>query len=626
MATKVLHNNGRGVLAGSTRGIVALLAALAGCESIEQDDFVYQGGMSPDPTAIIEGSVLYIGPRPTCERDERGAVARIKGNVVLTMFAFDNPPPPEGSAASALNLYVASGDRLFDVADCLPAGAAPDYAERITRSLSFRWPGVVLYNKAADYQIRGFFDYDEDMIPLFSVTRLPTHGDIAGAAVNDIQDASKGFLKITLPALEDAENGVVTRGVTVALGNPVWTERPAFRLDDNRRLAANTPFAPSIDLATRTANGPQSLRDFRLRTCATPGATDGAACGLTLQRLGSDDAAKMATVGVQVQVDDASRYAFFAEPIDIRVVNKKPEGSSNPSEGLDVLGADGQADPHPFLGSGLGIPWYSPLVIMQRVASSPAASALEATARIPRVLLVGSVLLGDDNRPTKNSYVESGVPVAIPPVAAVELVPGVTECRVPYFPPGTSSLVTSGRLGHCAELPTGHYATNVLAGIAGGVPGAPADPLRSESPVAVSGGRYSGQSWSIPNELGDANQVPATSVVPSQGIDGSFVIHDPTPRMAEDCGVTAFKGACLAGPEVSENAEGVDSTLCLDAEKCCGYVSHLCGIPVCEPVLTADGNLVASPTNILRTAPNGAGVPNCVPFELPPQCCPPATP
>ena len=104
---------------------------------------------------------------------------------------------------------------------------------------------MLLPGRAADYQIRGFFDYDEDMVPLFSLTRLPTQGDIAGAAVNDIQDASKGFFKISLPRLEDAKNGIVREGLTVALGNPVWTERPGFRLDENRRLASNTAVFPA---------------------------------------------------------------------------------------------------------------------------------------------------------------------------------------------------------------------------------------------------------------------------------------------------------------------------------------------------------------------------------------------
>lgn len=592
---------------------------LLGCESIEQDDFSSQGGISPDPTAIVEGSVLYIGPRPTCLRNPDGSFLRVRGNVVLTMFEYDNPPPPEGSASSALNLYVVSGDDLFDEADCLPTDVEPNYQERVTRSVPFTWPGLTLHpGRAASYQVRGFFDYDEDMIPLFSVTRLPTQGDIAGAALNDIQDASKGFFRIELPRLEDAKNGLVRTGITVALGNPVWTERPAFRLDDNRRLASTSPFLPSVDAAL-TPNGPQSLRNFRALTCAS-GNPDGTQCGLTLQRLGAEEAAKAQAMGVGLQVDNPSRYAFFVEPVDIRTVAKKPEGSVLPSEGLDTPAADGQPDPHPFLGSGLGVPWYSPMVIMQRLPD-PRFAAIELQARIPRVLLVGSVLLGDDNKPQKDSYVQTGVPVSVPPVAAVELIAGRSECRVPYFPPGTLNLVTDGRLGHCSELPTGHYVTNVLGGIVGGRPGAASDPVRSESPIAVAGGRYSSQSWSLPNELGDAAQVPEGSLMPDQGYDRSFIIHDPTPGTSAACIPSTFNGLCAGpAPEYAENAVGIDSLSCVQ-KVCCDYVSHLCGVPRCPAVATADGNIDGSPDRITSLAPNGGGVPSCVPFELPWQCC-----
>jgi hypothetical protein len=608
-----------------------LLSVLGGCEDLKEDKFIYQGGISPDPTAILEGSILYVGPRPTCLRKE-GTFERVLGNVVLTMFAYDNPPPPEGTASSALNLYVVSGDDLFEQSDCLPEGGQPNYADRITRTVSFRWSSLLLYpGRAADYQIRGFFDYDEDFNPLFSVTRLPTQGDIAGAAVNDIEDSSKGFFRISLPRLEDAKNGIVKTGLAVALGNPVWTERPAFRLDENHRLASTAAFSPQIaDLATLTPDGPGSLRNFRALTCASGiEGTDGASCGLTLQRLGAADTAKMAAVGVDV-APDAPRggYAFYTQPVDIKTVLKKPEGSTSPIEGLDVAGADGKPDPHPFLGSGLGLPWYSPLVILQRQAQAGVAAdgrtfaELERVAHIPAVILVGSVLLGDDGLPTKDSYAASGAPIAIPPVAAVELIPGDAKCRVPYFAPGTLGLVTNGRLGHCAELPTGHYAVNVLGGIAGGTPMPSTDASRSESGVSITGGVYSGQSWSVPNELGDPTQVPATSLMPDQGLAGTFVIHDPTPGAAIPCAESTPNGVCAGGTELSENAEGVDSTACV-VKDCCDYVRHLCGIPVCLPVRSGDdGNIAPSPHTVRGTAANGAGIPDCVPFELPRQCCP----
>ena len=606
--------------ASFTLPLLACLS-LAACENIQQDKFMYQGGISPDPSAILEGSILYIGPHPACRYKADGSFDRVQGNVVLTMFEYDNPPPPAGEATAAVNLFYLSGDQVFGASDCLPAGAAPNYEDRITRSVPFLWSDVLLDQTAAkDYQIRGFFDYDEDMIPFFSVTRLPTQGDIAGAAINDIQSPAKGFLKISLPKLADAPNGIIRSGITVALAQPVWTERPAFRLDANRRLAADVAFQPAVNLTDSgiVPDGPASLRNFRALTCAS-GGTDGAACGLTLQRLTAADAPALAASKVGLDVGSATGYGFYAQPIDLETVVIKAASDTTSTGGLDLKVPDGKADPHPFLGSGLGVPWYAPAVIMQRLAN-PASAALEAKARIPPVLLVGSVLLADDNLPTKSAYLQSGAPISIPPVAAVELIPGHPECRVPYFAPGTSSLVTDGRLANCDELPTGHYAVNVLGGVAGGRPGMSADfPARSDSPLSFAGAGDSGQSWTVPNELGDPAQV-GTNLVAGQRFADSFVIHDPTPTSKAACATSAVQGYCAAGPEVIENLVGVDSTLCL-LRDCCAYVAHLCGVPACAKEATDDGNIAAGPTSIVSTAANGAAVPDCVPFELPWQCC-----
>ena len=39
------------------------------------------------------------------------------GNVILTLFEFDNPPPPAGSASSAANLLTIPGISFFEAAD-----------------------------------------------------------------------------------------------------------------------------------------------------------------------------------------------------------------------------------------------------------------------------------------------------------------------------------------------------------------------------------------------------------------------------------------------------------------------------------------------------------------------------
>lgn len=598
-------------------GPAALLSAITawGCDHVKQDKFSYQGGISPDATAVLEGTVAYIGPRPACKYDAERNEQRVVGRVFLTLFEYDNPPPPEGTATSAVNLLAISGSQLFSLSDCLPAGVQASESESLTRSVAFRWPGVTLHlSRAVDYQVRGFYDYDEDMLALFSVTRLPTAGDIVGAALNDVQDPSKGFLRIQLPKLEDAEDGVVKSAITVALGNATWTELPAFRLDENRKLAADSAFAPAIRVVNGaiTADGPGSLRIFRALTCAS-GGSDGTSCGLTLQRFGLDVLPQLQAGGVQLEVNDPSSYAFYAEPVDVTTV--VPLGG-------DHTGADGKVDPHPFLGSGLDVDWYTPMVIMQRFVSDAQQAAVEAAARIPAVLMVGSVLLDDAGQPTKSSYLSA--PIAMAPVAAVELIANHSECRVPYFAPGTANLVTDDRVAHCGELPTGYYAVNVFGGIAGGTRSAASNyPVSSDSPVAIKGGLYSGQSWSVPNELADSDQVEPANVLPDQGIAGAFIVHDPSPGQAA-CTPSSLRGICEAELQFGEDTrgEGIDSPACLP-RSCCEAILHLCGVPRCALTSRpADGNVVISesPTAVVGTAANGAAIPNCIPFELPSQC------
>lgn len=597
-------------------GLVLAVAAASGCEAPDQDKFISQGGISPDPTARVEGSVLYIGPRPRCTF-EPGKPPAILGRVVLTMFEYNNPPPPEGTATSALNLAYVNGDKLFYASDCLQPNEPANPEERITRSAPFVWPRLPLaQGRRTDYQIRGFYDSDEDMVPFFSVSRLPTEGDVIGAALNDIQDASKGFFKITLPTFEEAQNGAVIHGVTVALGNVVRTERPVFKLDANRKLSAETAFPTPVVSATGL-DGAATLQNLRLATCATPDGATGATCGLTLLRFDEAEQAKANAVDVTFDADP-KKYAFYAEPVDIKTVQ----------EGLDVQVPDGKVDPHPFL-AGLGVPWYSPMVLLQR-----AQSAKELEARIPRVIMVGSVLMQAPTppetalRPTKSSYLSA--PVALPPVGAVELITGRSDCRVPYFPRDSSSLVVNDRVAHCSEIPSGYYAVNVLGGVAGGTMADSSDPP-SESGRVISGGRSSGQSWSVPNELGDSEQVGVESLLPSQSlVDGAFVVFDPNPA---EQGTTCTQGAvvrtqlCEGAYSVVDGATGFtgsDSSACLPRD-CCEAVAHLCGRPRCAIGPDAAGNVVsASPTTVTPDA-LGRPVPDCVPFEMPVQCCPSAT-
>lgn len=571
-----------------TASVCVLSLAAAACNTVEQDGFYFEGGNSPDPAATMLGTVTYSGPRPDCVRRPDGTVEQIKGNAILTMFDYGNPPAPEGTATSSLNLLVVSGDEIFQESDCdLPAG------ERITRAADFSWPRVPLYAGAPKaYQIRGFFDFDGDFLPFFAVTRIPTAGDIVGAALRDVQRPSAGMASINLPALEAATDGYIARGISVTLGEPVRTERPAFKLDENNRLAADAVFMP--------ISGAAGLKGFRSLSCKAGSST--ADCGLTLQRLGgAEDAEKLEKVGVELSLEDPTRYAFYAEPVDVTTVV---------ADGPDVKAPDGKVDPHPFL-AGLGINWYSPMLIMQRIQTPE-----ETSFKIPRVLMIGSVLMDDSGVPTKKSY--TSAPMAVAPVAAVELKADDSTCRVPYFPPGTISAVLMNRVAHCGELPTGRYAVNVLGGLAGGEVKPNADGAVHESGQEITGGRYSGQSWSLPNELGLEAQVRAENVLAHQGAGGAFVVHDPTPYAQSACTQGDLFAQCAGDYEA--NTTGVDAAKCLPRH-CCEAVAHLYEreLPRCEP--GPDG-IATTPTSSVGVGKNGLPIPNCLPFELPWQCRP----
>src|SRR5690606_4081411 len=135
---------------------------------------------------------------------EDGAPVAVRGRVVLTLFAFDNPPPPAGSATTALNLLSIPGDQLFgDLrAPCAPEGAAPSPSDIVTGSASVTWPELRL--------------------------GLASAGDIAGAAVTNPQAAIPEIAAIRFGTAQQHPYGQLVDGVSVSLGIPVLTDAPVF--------------------------------------------------------------------------------------------------------------------------------------------------------------------------------------------------------------------------------------------------------------------------------------------------------------------------------------------------------------------------------------------------------------
>jgi hypothetical protein len=609
------------------------LGMLAACVPPEQDVFKSQGGISPDPTGVISGSVLYVGPRPSCAFDDNGRAERVIGRVLLTLFAYDNPPPPEGRATTALNLFVIPGEDLFSTSDCRPQSVPVDPSEQLTKSIPFYWSQIALGegSEEAVYQIRGFYDSDEDMLPFFSVRNLPTAGDIIGAALADPQNPSRGLLRIRLPGAESAPNGFIRKGVIVALGNYVWTERPAFEASSsNRYLESDDPVPVTLDADSGLPNPTQTVLNVWERTCEDPLARD---CGFSLLQL-DQDATRESFAAGDVQLDfDPEKYAWVSAPVDIVTVRLDAPDESRP---------DGEPDPHPLLGANAGVLWFTPIVIMTRTAPTADQANIELAARIPNVRLIGSTLLDDTGTGPAHRVQLGELPVAVPPAAVVELDLFDSECRVPYLAPGNFAQAYESRFTTCAELPTGIFGISTIQGAGGGEPVAESDPDISESGIVFEGSVLPGQAWTLPNDLAMEDQVGAGKTLPSQGRGQLFVVFDPNSEQSGECATAIdaesetltkrevnYRGICADGEDRRvENPAGVDGQACLPAH-CCDNIQHLCGLPLCPlcdaqtcPGFDFGGRQVRSgPTKIDRITDDGWRVPNCIPFELPALCC-----
>ena len=629
------------------RSMLALCMTLTlpSCNEPEQDEFKSQGGISPDPVGIVSGSVLYVGPRPQCEY-ESSRPSRIRGRVVLLMFKYDNPPPPEGRATTALNVKFLNPEELFTLADCLPEGESADPAdpelEKITRSIPYYWPQIALgTTEEVAYQIRGFYDTDEDMNPFFSVRNQPTEGDIAGAALKDVQDPSAGLLPIVMPPAKDAPNGYRQQGAIVALGNYVWLERPAFKLNNYRFMEATRVILPrqiansnppAIDVSA-------TLDEMWANTC-----NGSLNCGLTLDQVTPDEfQPTFDRAGIDLNYDP-SVYAFVSEPVDVVTVRQGAADIPNK--------ADGVPDPHPLLGSNLGVPWFTPIMILTRIAPTVAMQEIETRSGIPNVRLIGSVLLENPAtpeagmQPEKRTRLDS-VEVAMPPVAAVELSVDNPLCRVPYLAPKNFTRAYESRLTYCSDLPTGVFSVSAIQGVIGGERNS-ADSDVSDTGNVYDGGRLSGQAWTVPNDLGDPEQVGKDRALPSQSAETAFVVYDNDIDGQASCATAQdpdndlnvrpvnYRGVCEPGEEVRiENPEGavgagIDGTGCLPSA-CCDNIQHLCGVPLCDVCteetcpgldLGSDHPIRQGPTSITGTGDNGKSIPNCLPFPLPTLCCP----
>lgn len=641
----------------SVRDVLALAlgTAVFGCTAPPQDAFRGDGGASPDPRGVIRGAVVYAGPRVPCDWSldetyfDEDRIPTVRGRVILTLFHASNLPPPEGSATTAINLLAIDGAEMFGTdptqlrAVCQPLH--PTGAEgAATGSAPFVWPDIEL---GQTYQIRGFYDSDEDFSPFFSVRNSPTAGDVGGGAFVDPTVPSPRYRPIVFGPVADNLRGQEINGVSVSLGAPVDTERPAFRYEGSGVFSSQTLLPTTADATAADAElWALTMSRLTLLSDADPGLSAAFEAG-----------------GVHVDFSDRHANQWYVRDVDV----------ANNTTGAP--GPDGVADPHPVLGRTRGVKWVTPIVFMTRARTSA-----EVRAGIPTVLLIpsvrpGIVLLGN----TRATY--PSIPISIAPVGVVVLDPALPQCRIPFVPPGNPRELYSpndagdppGIPTDCQEVPTGEYTFNVLHGLArsrnaGGqmcsdiamcdqeesvlsgtvrCTDGRCNIGESQSGIDLLGGFFSSQTWTVPNDLGAPdlfynplarNQIdvllpgggalptepgPGSLLLASQSPAARFFVFDPEDgnpghQFESASGADVTAPACQAatpsagGPPVSFTLRDVPG-------ECCAAVAPLCGLPLCA--LRALPGRAEFSRVVTDADLDARGKPRCIPFAIPASCC-----
>ena len=205
-----------------------------------------------DPAARIEGTITYQGPPPAV--DANGVP---RGRVVLLLFAFDNPPPPDGTATTAVSFQTVGAAQLFSNATILPNG-------EVRASIAYSFPGITA---GGVYQMRAFYSRGEPVgpamsesgfHPLFTVRNLPVMGDVGGGAVLDPAAAIPQFVPIRIGepngngSLAIPTDGFVASNVQVFIGRVFSRERPMFHVVTDPAEAAH----PSVFTTSAVAAPP----------------------------------------------------------------------------------------------------------------------------------------------------------------------------------------------------------------------------------------------------------------------------------------------------------------------------------------------------------------------------------
>lgn len=274
--------------------LVALALALTGSGCGDPDQFLPKDQVG-SPKGVLDGTVTYAGPLP-CTEDNH-----IVGAAVLLVFDVRSLPPPEGIGTAPTSLAVVSGETLFagvrgrltfnsDKSRWCPS------ADLLPITVSATWSVAPL--DAGIYQVRGFYDLDGNFDPAFSISNLPTRGDIAGGAIDNPIEALTGkppvYRAITLGTdnngtLEIPAEGARISGVTVSLGLQLPIERPLFfpsKVTDTSSAMNADPrkvtMPSDFQLATFSPTDPMATEASLIRLTLSAGvAPEEAAIGAT---------------------------------------------------------------------------------------------------------------------------------------------------------------------------------------------------------------------------------------------------------------------------------------------------------------------------------------------------------
>lgn len=534
---------------------------------------------TPTPRGVIEGSMLYIGPRPKCDYVD-GVPVEVSGRVLLTIVDNANPLPPEGTASLPVDFLAVGGEDIFSLEDCMPE--TEDLTMIIMKTATFRWadlPLAVGEGNTVSYRIAGFYDQEGDFNPLFAVKQTNTRGDMAGAALVNASAPVPQFQLVTFGSVQENPLGAKATGVAITFGGFVQTEPPMFYVTDGDIPSAAFAFdqiALEFSLFPRSAADPARQQIDTL----------------------------FAAMGMSgfIQFENPLAYAWYNEAFD--------------------LNRNGMADEvHPIYRPA---PYESPYVFLQRYQNE-----IETATGVPTVAMIPRVFPDI----THASY--PTLPLQTVPIAAMITNSASPFCRVSYFAPMNPQAAHDGAAAQqtaseCHELPTGYYGANVLSGIAGGSVVVGAGAGQSNTTFDITGGQFSNQVWRVPNELGDCRQLGnsadcLTSTEPltnppilSQGLAGAVIVHDAdesNPAGAREAGSTCSVNVA----PFANDPTGV----------CCAPVAHLCDVPLCpyeDATPTWGGGTTyrirGRPSSIVRGRNGARDTPNCMPFPIPQQCCP----